>query len=112
MSRNFVVVDLETTGNSYEKGDRIIQISAVSVENNKIVDQYSSFVNPGISIPPFIEELTGINDLMVEDAPTFAEIAHQVKAFLADSIFVAHNVLFDLSFYKGTSISGIFNFCR
>ncbi|MBS4209790.1 ATP-dependent DNA helicase DinG [Bacillus sp. FJAT-50079] len=101
MSRNFVVVDLETTGNSFEKGDRIIQISAVAVENNKIVDQYTSFINPGISIPPFIEELTGINDHMVENAPTFSEIAHQVKAFLADSIFVAHNVLFDLSFLQG-----------
>ncbi len=101
MSRKFVVVDLETTGNTYEKGDRIIQISAVTIENYQIVDQFTSFVNPGISVPPFIEELTGIHDDMIKDAPTFSEIADEIYGLLADSIFVAHNVPFDLGFLQG-----------
>ncbi len=101
LSQKYVVVDLETTGNTYYKGDRIFQISAVTVENNKIIDQYTSFVNPGVPIPPFIEELTGINDEMVADAPSFDEISEIINGLLVDSIFVAHNVSFDLGFLEG-----------
>lgn len=95
-----MVVDLETTGNAHYKGDRIIQISAVTIINLKITDQYTTFVNPGISIPPFIEELTGIDDQMLENAPSFTEIAVKIKELLTDAIFVAHNVLFDLGFLE------------
>ena len=99
MSNNkFVVVDLETNGNSPKKGDRIIQFAAVVIENGEIVEEYSSFVNPLQPISPFIAELTGITDEMVESAPIFDEIAEKVKDLLEDAYFVAHNVLFDLSF--------------
>lgn len=100
MGNKFVVVDLETTGNSVKKGARIIQIGAVIIENGKISGQYSSLVNPGTSIPAFIEELTGINDQMVKDAPTFDEIAPVIMELLDDAYFVAHNVLFDLGFLQ------------
>jgi len=100
MNRHFVVVDIETTGNSPKKGERIIQLSAVKMDKEKIIDQYTTFVNPGISIPPFIEELTGINEGMVEDAPDFEEIAPFLRDYLQGCIFVAHNVLFDLQFLQ------------
>jgi len=100
MSTKFVVVDLETTGNSSKRGDKIIQLAAVVVENGKIVEQFSSYVNPEQSIPPFIEELTGITDDMVEDAPLFSSIAPKVLTLLDGAYFVAHNVLFDLSFLQ------------
>ncbi|MGV3465809.1 MAG: ATP-dependent DNA helicase DinG [Heyndrickxia sp.] len=100
MNRHFIVVDIETTGNSPKKGERIIQLSAVKMDKEKIIDQYTTFVNPGISIPPFIEELTGINESMVEDAPTFEEIAPFLRDYLQGCIFVAHNVLFDLQFLQ------------
>lgn len=100
MGNKFVVIDLETTGNSPKKGDRIIQFAAVIIEQNKIIEQYSSLVNPDMPIPAFIEELTGINDEMVKDAPRFYEIAPKISALLEDSYFVAHNVLFDLSFLQ------------
>jgi len=100
MAKKFVVVDLETTGNTHGRGDRIIQISAVVIENYKIIHQYTSFINPGVEIPPFIEELTGINDEMVADAPDFSEIAPKIYKLLLDSVFVAHNVPFDLGFLK------------
>ncbi|MBL5831607.1 ATP-dependent DNA helicase DinG [Heyndrickxia sporothermodurans] len=100
MTNRFVVIDIETTGNSSKKGDRIIQIAAIIVENEQIVDQYTTFVNPCTSIPVFIEELTGINDEMVKDAPLFEEIADDLLKILEGSIFVAHNVLFDLSFLQ------------
>lgn len=98
MSNKFVVVDLETNGNSPRKGDRIIQFAAVVIENGKIVEEYSSLLNPLQPITPFIEELTGITDEMVESAPIFEEIADKIVHLLEDAYFVAHNVLFDLSF--------------
>jgi ATP-dependent DNA helicase DinG len=100
MSQKFVVVDLETTGNSAKKGDRIIQIGAVIIEDGKIAGRFSSLVNPLQEIPTFIEELTGISDSMVKEAPLFQEIAPQVSDMLEDAYFVAHNVLFDLSFLQ------------
>lgn len=100
MSQKFVVIDLETTGNSPKKGDRIIQVGAVVIENGKIAGQFSSLVNPVQEIPVFIEELTGISDSMVVDAPLFPEIAPEVVDLLKDAYFVAHNVLFDLSFLQ------------
>ena len=111
MLNRFVVVDLETTGNSPKKGDRIIQFAAVVIEDGKIIDTYSSFVNPCQPIPAFIEELTGINDEMVKDAPMFSEIAPEVMSLLEDTYFVAHNVLFDLSFLQNELIqSGLKGF--
>jgi ATP-dependent DNA helicase DinG len=100
ISQKMVVVDLETTGNSPKRGDRIIQLSAVTIEKGKIVDQYTTFINPEITIPTFIEELTGINDEMVEGAPSFEEIAPTVLEILDGAVFVAHNVDFDLGFLQ------------
>ncbi|WP_409251154.1 ATP-dependent DNA helicase DinG [Bacillus sp. SCS-153A] len=95
-----VVVDLETTGNSPKKGDKIIQLAAMVVQGGTVVDSYTTFVNPGISIPSFIEELTGINDEMVKDAPEFSEIAPKVLELLDGAVFCAHNVSFDLGFLQ------------
>lgn len=94
----YAVVDLETTGHSPEKGDRMIQIAIVFVKNKKIVDRYSTFVQPEQPIPPFISELTSITDEDVKDAPTFDAIAKEVAQQLEGTIFVAHNTQFDLSF--------------
>ncbi|XQY90374.1 ATP-dependent DNA helicase DinG [Metabacillus sp. HB246100] len=98
--QRFVVVDIETTGNAPKKGDKIIQIAAVVIENGLIVDRYMSFVNPLQSIPVFIEQLTGITNDMVMNAPTFKEIAHEIFTLIDGSYFVAHNVYFDLSFLQ------------
>lgn len=100
MLNKFVVVDLETTGNLPQKGDKIIQFAAVVIENGKIIDTFSSFLNPQKQIPAFIEELTGLNNEMVQDAPLFSEIAPKIVSLLENSYFVAHNVLFDLSFLQ------------
>ncbi|MFZ3588689.1 ATP-dependent DNA helicase DinG [Bacillus sp. DJP31] len=96
----FVVIDLETTGNSPKKGDKIIQFAAVVYSNGKITEQYSTFLNPEQSISPFIEQLTGITDEMVRNAPYFDEVALIITEMLEDAYFVAHNVLFDLNFLQ------------
>ncbi|QPC46673.1 ATP-dependent DNA helicase DinG [Mangrovibacillus cuniculi] len=100
MVQRFVVVDLETTGNSPKKGDKVIEFACVIVENNTITDTYSTLINPMLKIPPFISELTTITDDMVEGAPTFDQIAPTILQKLDGAIFVAHNVFFDLNFLQ------------
>ncbi|RSL33433.1 ATP-dependent helicase DinG [Salibacterium salarium] len=98
MPRKFVVIDTETTGNAPKKGDRIIQIGVSVVEGNRVTETFSSFVNPFKHIPVFIQQLTGIDDEDVADAPSFTEIAPKILDLLEDAYFVAHNVPFDLNF--------------
>jgi ATP-dependent DNA helicase DinG len=100
VNKRMVVIDLETTGNSAKRGHRIIQFAAVVIEKGKIIEEYSTFIQPHQQIPPFIEELTGINENMLLGAPDFHEVANEIIHLLKDSIFVAHNVSFDLSFLQ------------
>lgn len=95
----YVVFDIETTGFSPDI-NHIIEIGAVKVENGKIVDRFSSFVNPQVPIPYRIEELTHINDSMVIDAPTVEVVLPQFLAFSEGCVMVAHNADFDVSFIK------------
>ena len=96
----YAVVDLETTGHSPSKGDRIIQIAIVFIENGVISGRYARFVNPGREIPAFIQQLTSITDDEVVSAPTFEEIAQEVSDMIQGTVFVAHNTDFDLSFLQ------------
>jgi ATP-dependent DNA helicase DinG len=100
MLNKFVVIDLETTGNLPKKGEKIIQFAAVVIENGEITETFSSFINPQKQIPTFIVELTGLDNEMVKDAPVFSEVASRIIALLDNAYFVAHNVLFDLSFLQ------------
>ena len=93
----YVVFDLETTGFS-AKSDKIIEIGAVKVTNGKIVDRFSTFVNPERPIPFRIEKLTSINDNMVINQPTIDEILPKFMEFCKGAIMVAHNSDFDMSF--------------
>lgn len=98
--KKFVVVDLETTGNSPKKGDRIIQFAAVSIVGGKITNTYSTYIDPEIPIPSFITELTGITDEDVAQAPIFYEVAEEIFRLLDGHIFVAHNAHFDWNFLQ------------
>ncbi len=93
----FVVCDVETTGLN-PVTDRIIEIALVKVENLKITDKFSTLINPETFIPPFITDLTGIRNEDVFNAPKFNEVVLQIRDFLKDSIFVAHNASFDHKF--------------
>lgn len=98
--QRFVVIDVETTGNSPKKGDKIIQIAAVVIENGQITERFSKYINPNKSIPVFIEQLTGITNQMVENQPPFKAVAEEVFHLLDGAYFVAHNIHFDLGFVK------------
>lgn len=97
LNDTYVVFDLETTGFS-AKSDRIIEIGAVKVENGKIIDRFSTFVNPERPIPFKIEKLTSINDSMVINAPKIEEILPKFMEFCEGAVMVAHNADFDMSF--------------
>ncbi len=92
-------LDLETTGATPLR-DRITEIALVRFENGIEVVRWQTLVNPETSIPPFIQKLTGITNDMVQEAPTFAEVADKLTAFLEGSVMAAHNVRFDHGFLK------------
>ncbi len=95
----FSVIDFETTGTSLPSS-RAIELGIVRVENLEIVDTFQTFFNPGIFIPPFISQLTGIENDDLIDAPKFEDVAQQIKEFIEDTVLVGHNLQFDFAFLK------------
>jgi DNA polymerase-3 subunit epsilon len=93
----FVLIDLETTG-ANPVTDRVTEIAVLRVERGEVAGRWQSLVNPQRPIPPLIERLIGITNAMVADAPTFAELADEVRALLDGAVFVAHNARFDYGF--------------
>lgn len=94
---NYTVIDIETTGYNL-KTDRIIEISAIKVENDIEVCSFSSFVNPCCKIDRCIERLTGITNEMLEPALEIREVLPDFLNFIGDSILLGHNVNFDINF--------------
>lgn len=90
----YAVVDLEAT-DAHSSENKIIQIGIALVEGGKIVETYSTEVNPHEPLLPRISELTGLSDKQLKSAPDFSEVASEVRKLLTDSIFVAHNARFD-----------------
>lgn len=93
-----VFVDLETTGANFAN-DRIIEIGCVVVDEDG-AREWSALINPETPISPFITGLTGIDDAMVADAPTFAQLAPTIMEKLRGRLFIAHNARFDYTFLK------------
>lgn len=93
----FVVFDIETTGFSPLK-NQIIEIGAVRVEKGKVTDRFSTFINPQVPIPFKIEQLTGIDDTMVLDAPLLSQALPDFIRFCEGAVMVAHNANFDMGF--------------
>src|SRR5258708_7957119 len=95
----YAIVDIETTG-SYAANNGITELAIVLHDGNKIVDRFETLINPLTPIPHYIQVLTGIHPVMLEDAPVFSEVAEKVYNLLKDAVFVAHHVNFDYSFVK------------
>ena len=107
----YAVVDIETTGNGY-KGQKITEISIFIFDGKKVLDEFTTLVNPEAPIPSFITNLTGINQAMVRNQPKFYEIAKKVEEITKDTIFVAHNVNFDYNIIQAEFKSLGFDFKR
>jgi DNA polymerase-3 subunit epsilon len=97
----FVVVDVETTGMS-PLTDRLTEIAMMKVRNGQLVDEFSTLINPLVTIPAHITALTGIDNVTVADAPPAREVARTIADFFGDAVFVAHNVSFDWGFVRQT----------
>jgi len=93
----FAVIDLETTGWSPEAA-AITEIAAVRVRGGLRRGEFASLVNPGVAVPPGIEDLTGISDWMVAAAPRVAEVLPGLLTFAEGCVLVAHNAPFDIGF--------------
>ena len=99
MSQRYVAVDIETTGlDPYT--DRIIEVAAVVFDEDEIVDEWSSLVDPGRDVPAFITTLTGITEQMLGDAPSLFSLRGRLQRLLSDYVIVGHNVDFDMGFLE------------
>ena len=98
LASDYVVFDLETTGIS-SQNDKIIEISAVKVQNGAIVQEFSELVNPKCKIPYQASQINGITDDMVEDARTIDQVLPDFLDFIEEEILVGHNIhSFDMKF--------------
>lgn len=97
--KNFVIVDVETTGSS-PIYDRIIEIGILRVENGEVIETFQTLLNPQTPISPFIENITGIKNRELLGAPSFEDVSHKIGELLSEGIFVAHNARFDYGFVK------------
>ncbi len=93
-----VVIDFETTGLSPGCGDRTIEVGAVLLSNNQIMDRFQSLMNPEMRISSFIEEYTGITNRMLSTAPPIKVVMKNLKTFITGHHLVAHNASFDSRF--------------
>ena len=98
-SDSFYIIDFETTGLSPGNGDRIIEVAALKISNNKIVDQYQSFINPEFEISIRITGITGITNEMLKDSPSSSDVMQSLVDFLGNNSLVAHNATFDSNFF-------------
>ncbi|MDT0608002.1 exonuclease domain-containing protein [Croceitalea rosinachiae] len=95
----YTIIDIETTGNGI-KGNKITEISIFKFDGEQIIDEFTSLVNPECEIPYFITGLTGIDNQLVANAPTFKELANNILEITKDCIFIAHSVNFDYGIIK------------
>ena len=93
----FCIIDLETTGGSHEYHS-ITEIGAVKYCGGIEIDRFTTLVNPGCAIPPFITVLTGITNTMVATAPPIEDTLQPLLNFIGTSVLVAHNARFDIGF--------------
>lgn len=96
---DFTAVDIETTGLMIDFCE-IIEIAAVKVRNNEIVDTFETLIKPQEPIPDYIEQLTGISNELVKNAPNCSEAIRNFFDFIQNDLLIGHNFSFDMSFLK------------
>lgn len=95
----YAIIDIETTGLSPAK-EKITEIAIIIHDGEKVVEEFSTLINPEIKIPYRITQMTGINNKMVEEAPKFYEVAKQIVELTDNKIIIGHNVRFDYGFIR------------
>lgn len=103
---NYIVIDIETTGLSSSKNE-LIEIAALKVENNNIIDTFEVLIKPNLPISSFISNLTGITNEMLENALSSADALTKFITFISNNILVGHNIHFDINFLYDKCMSDI-----
>lgn len=96
----YVVLDVETTGLSPGNGDRVIEIGAVAIDDQGIIEEFHSLIDAGRKIPKTVQEIHGITNEMLAGKPRSEEIIPLFHEFIAGAILIGHNAKFDVSFLK------------
>jgi len=99
-SVKYATIDVETTGFSPDRGDRIIEVGAVILEGGLAVDEFHSLVDPGRRISFQAQQVNGITEEMLEGQPTPTQVFPLLHEFIRGAVLVAHNAGFDLSFLR------------
>ncbi len=95
----YAIIDIETTGGN-PRTDKITEIAILVHDGKKVVNEFSTLINPECNIPYYISQITGITNEMVSNAPRFYEVARQLVEITREKVFVAHNVAFDYGFIR------------
>src|SRR5712692_1241108 len=103
MAKTIVALDIETTGLEADR-DAIIEIGAIRFKGERVEAEFSTLVNPGRKLSPFITRLTGITDAMLVNAPRLPALLPKIEAFVGDAPVLGHNVQFDLGFVRARGI--------
>ena len=96
----FACLDTETTGLSPETGGKICEIAVSVSQGGRVVDEFSTLLNPGMPMSPEVIAIHGITNEMVKDAPFFADVLPRLLGLLDNCVIVAHNADFDVSFLR------------
>ncbi len=99
-TNRYVALDVETTGFSPKNGDRVIEIGAVAIENQSIVAEFSSLIDVNKMIPWRVQQVHGITNEMLSGEPKPDVVLPDFYEFIAGSVLVAHNAVFDIRFLK------------
>ncbi len=94
-----VALDIETTGLRVES-DAIIEVGAVKFQGARVLETFSSLINPQRTVPRKILSLTGISAADLEAAPPASAVMPRLNTFLRDYPVVGHNIGFDVAFLK------------
>ncbi|MES2298175.1 MAG: 3'-5' exonuclease [Pseudomonadota bacterium] len=95
-----VMLDFETTGLSPAMGERITEVAALRIAGGRVTERFVSLVNCGVRVPPYITELTGISQAMVDGAPCVSRVLPRLLEFIGADTLAAHNASFDEKFLR------------
>lgn len=95
----YAIIDIETSGGNHKTG-KITEVAIYKHDGNRVVEEYTTLINPETKIDWYVKKLTGITDEMVADSPKFYEVAKNIVDITRNCIFIAHNVDFDYGFIR------------
>ncbi len=98
--QEYCIVDIETNGSKPGRS-QVIEIGAVKIKEGEVIDRLESFVACAY-LPDHITKLTGIKPIDLKDAPSRKEALKELRTFMGEAVFVAHNANFDYSFLNAS----------